>query len=122
VIAVPGGNYREYLIGGVLVQTIAFGMIGPATALATDLTEGVVDRFRSLPIAPSSFLLGHMLAALLATALGIVVLSLGGLLVGWHIHASTAQAAAAMGCCSCSRSRCSGSAPSSGSACARPTL
>jgi len=97
VIAVPGGHYREYLIGGVLVQTIAFGMIGPATALATDLTEGVVDRFRSLPIAPSSFLLGHMLAALLATALGIVVLSLGGLLVGWHIHASPVQAAGGYG-------------------------
>src|SRR4051794_19556986 len=39
VIAVPGGDYREYLIGGILVQTIAFGMVGPATALATDLTE-----------------------------------------------------------------------------------
>ncbi len=52
VIAIPGGNYREYLIGGILVQTIAFGMMGPATSIATDLTEGIVDRFRSLPTSP----------------------------------------------------------------------
>ena len=48
-IAVGGGNYREYLIGGILIQSLAFGMTGPATAIATDLTEGVIDRFRSLP-------------------------------------------------------------------------
>ena len=58
VIAVPGGDYREYLIGGILVQTIAFGMIGPATALATDLSEGIVDRFRTLPMARAS---SHMM-------------------------------------------------------------
>ena len=45
----PGGSYREYIIGGILVQSLAFGMIGPATSIATDLTEGVIDRFRSLP-------------------------------------------------------------------------
>ena len=66
VIAVPGGDYREYLIGGILVQTIAFGIMGPATALATDLTEGIVDRFRTLPMSRFSFLLGHMIAALAA--------------------------------------------------------
>jgi ABC-2 type transport system permease protein len=94
VIAVPGGDYREYLIGGILVQTIAFGMIGPATALATDLTEGIVDRFRTLPMSRSSFLLGHMLAALAAMALAIVVLSASGLIVGWEIHASLLSALA----------------------------
>ena len=48
-IAVSGGSYREYIIGGILIQSLAFGLIGPATAIATDLTEGVIDRFRSLP-------------------------------------------------------------------------
>ena len=48
-INVGGGNYREYIIGGILMQSLAFGMTGPATAIATDLTEGVIDRFRSLP-------------------------------------------------------------------------
>ncbi len=60
VIHVPGGSYREYLIGGVLVQTIAFGIMGPATSIATDLNEGIVDRFRSLPMSRSAFLLGHL--------------------------------------------------------------
>jgi ABC-2 type transport system permease protein len=41
VIAVPGGNYRDYLIGGILVQTLTFGIIGPATSMATDLGEGI---------------------------------------------------------------------------------
>jgi len=97
VIAVPGGDYREYLIGGILVQTIAFGMVGPATALATDLSEGIVDRFRTLPMSRSSFLLGHMIAALAATTLAIATLTISGLIVGWQIHASPPQAVAGYG-------------------------
>jgi ABC transporter DrrB family efflux protein len=97
VIVVPGGDYREYLIGGILVQTIAFGMVGPATALATDLTEGIVDRFRTLPMSRSSFLLGHMIAALAATTLAIATLSVSGLILGWEIHADPPHAVAGYG-------------------------
>ncbi|HEY8310693.1 MAG TPA: ABC transporter permease, partial [Gemmatimonadaceae bacterium] len=53
VIAVPGSNYREYLIAGVIVQSLGFGIMGPATSVATDVNEGVIDRFRSLPMARS---------------------------------------------------------------------
>jgi len=94
VIAVPGGNYREYLIGGILVQTIAFGMMGPAAALATDLKEGIVDRFRTLPMARSAFLIGHMLAELVGMMIAIAILSLAGLIVGWRIDAGAAHALA----------------------------
>jgi ABC transporter DrrB family efflux protein len=97
VIAVPGGDYREYLIGGILVQTIAFGMVGPATSLATDLTEGIVDRFRTLPMSRSSFLLGHMIAALAAMTLAIATLSVSGLILGWEIHADLPHAVAGYG-------------------------
>jgi ABC-2 type transport system permease protein len=97
VIAVPGGDYREYLIGGILVQTIAFGLVGPATALATDLSAGVVDRFRTLPMSRFSFLLGHMIAALAAMGLSIAVLSVSGLIVGWEIHADPLHALAGYG-------------------------
>jgi ABC-2 type transport system permease protein len=97
VIAVPGGDYREYLIGGILVQTTAFGMVGPATALATDLGEGIVDRFRTLPMSRFSFLLGHMIAALAAMTLAIATLTVSGLIVGWQIHASLPHALAAYG-------------------------
>jgi ABC transporter DrrB family efflux protein len=97
VIAVPGGHYREYLIGGILVQTIAFGLISPATGLATDLTEGIVDRFRTLPMSRSSFLLGHMIAALAAMILAIATLSLSGLIIGWQIHTDLLHAVAGYG-------------------------
>ena len=94
VIAVPGGNYREYLIAGILVQTIAFGVIGPGTSIATDLTEGIVDRFRTLPISRSAFLLGHMLAEFAGMALAITILSISGLIVGWRIESNPLHAVA----------------------------
>jgi ABC-2 type transport system permease protein len=101
VIAVPGGNYRSYLIGGILVQTIAFGMMGPGTSLATDLKEGIVDRFRTLPMARSAFLVGHMLAELVGMVVAITILSLTGLVVGWGIHGGVAHAAAGYGMLLC---------------------
>ena len=101
VIAVPGGGYREYLIGGILVQTIAFGMMGPGTSLATDLTEGIVDRFRTLPMARPAFLIGHMLAELAGMVVAITILSVTGLIVGWGVHAGVAHALAAYGLLLC---------------------
>jgi ABC-2 type transport system permease protein len=97
VIDVPGGDYRSYLIGGILVQTVAFGIMGPATSIATDLTEGIVDRFRSLPIARSSFLVGHVLAEFAAALLGIAVMAVSGLIVGWRIDAGVGSALAGFG-------------------------
>ncbi len=85
-IAVDGGNYREYIIGGILVQSLAFGMMGPATAIATDLTEGVIDRFRSLPARRAAYLLGHYVAELAGMLLSMAVLLGAGLIVGWRTH------------------------------------
>jgi ABC-2 type transport system permease protein len=85
-INVDGGSYREYIIGGILVQSLAFGMMGPATAIATDLTEGVIDRFRSLPARRAAYLLGHYVAELAGMALSIAVLLGAGLIVGWRAH------------------------------------
>lgn len=87
-IAIEGGGatYREYLIGGILIQSIAFGMTGPATAIANDLLEGVIDRFRSLPASKSAYLLGHYVAELGGMAVAIAVLLGAGLLVGWRQH------------------------------------
>src|SRR6201747_1517248 len=92
VIHVPGGSYREYIIGGVLVQTLAFGIMGPATSIATDLGEGIVDRFRSLPMARSAYLLGHLIAEMASITVGIVVLSASGLVVGWRVHSDVPHA------------------------------
>jgi ABC-2 type transport system permease protein len=97
VIAVPGGSYREYLVGGVLVQTLAFGIMGPATSIATDLTEGIVDRFRTLPMARSAYLLGHLTAELVAASIALVVMVASGLVVGWRVHTGVPDVLAGLG-------------------------
>ena len=95
-IAVQGGNYREYIIGGILVQSLAFGLTGPATAISTDLTEGVIDRFRSLPATRTAYLSGHFLAELAGMCLSIVVLLTAGLVVGWRVHTDVFHVATAL--------------------------
>lgn len=97
VIGVEGGSYHEYLVGGILVQTVAFGMMGPGVSIATDLREGTVDRLRTLPIARSAYLLGHALAEWMALLVGITVLALSGLIVGWRIHTGLGEAVAGFG-------------------------
>jgi len=94
VIAIPDGSYREYLIGGVLVQSLGFGIMGPATAIATDLGEGVVDRFRTLPTSRAAYLCGHVMAELAACLLGVTILLLAGLIVGWGIYSDLPHALA----------------------------
>jgi ABC-2 type transport system permease protein len=96
-IAVPGGNYHEYLMGGIFIQTLTFGVMGPAMSMATDLGEGVLDRFRSLPMARSAFLVGHVLAEFAAALLGLTVMTLAGLIVGWRIHTDVPHAIAGFG-------------------------
>jgi ABC-2 type transport system permease protein len=96
-IAVPGGSYHEYLMGGIFIQTLTFGVMGPAMSVATDLSEGVLDRFRSLPMARSAFLVGHVIAELAATLLGLTVMTVAGLIVGWRIHTDVPHAVAGFG-------------------------
>jgi ABC-2 type transport system permease protein len=91
-----GGSYREYLIGGILIQSIAFGMIGPAVSIATDLDEGVIDRFRTLPARRAAYLTGHFVAELAGMVLAIAVLLGTGLLVGWRTHTGIVDVGAAL--------------------------
>jgi ABC transporter DrrB family efflux protein len=95
-IHVGGGNYREYVIAGILVQSLAFGLTGPATAIATDLTEGVIDRFRSLPASRLAYVSGHYLAEIAGMGLSIVVLLGAGLIVGWRAHTDVLHIATAV--------------------------
>jgi ABC transporter DrrB family efflux protein len=96
-IAVPDGNYHEYLMAGIFIQTLTFGVMGPAMSMANDLGEGVLDRFRSLPMARSAFLVGHVVAEFLAAMLGLAVMTVAGLVVGWRIHTDVAHAAGGFG-------------------------
>ncbi len=86
-IDVPGGgSYREFLMGGIIAQTIVFTAFGVAMSLANDRKNGVVDRFRALPMANGAVLVGHAVANLLKTLLPIVLMSVCGLLIGWRIR------------------------------------
>ena len=91
-INVSGGGYQEFLMGGIFAQTIVFGAFGVAIALAYDRSNGAIDRFRSLPMARGSVLAGHAVSSLIRATLPIILMSLCGLIVGWRINSSVAEA------------------------------
>jgi ABC-2 type transporter len=73
-ISVRGGSYIDYLIPGVFVQTTLFGGNATAVGLAQDLREGIIDRFRSLPMARSAVLAGRTLADLARNAVTVALM------------------------------------------------
>lgn len=81
-----GGSYQEFLMPGMFVQTMAFGLAETISAVQADNAKGVMDRFRSMPIAPSAVVVGRVLANLLYSVVSLVVMILCGLLVGWRWH------------------------------------
>jgi ABC-2 type transport system permease protein len=85
-IAVNGVSYRDFLMPGIFVQTVAFGTIVTAIGLADDLQKGIVDRFRSLPMSRAAVLVGRTTSDLLNNGLTVAVMSATGLIVGWRIH------------------------------------
>jgi ABC transporter DrrB family efflux protein len=87
-----GGSYREYLLPGIMGQTIVFTAFIVANGITADVDKGIVDRFRSLPINRTSYLLGRAIASLMHSSIGIVVMALTGLVIGWRIHTSFPEA------------------------------
>jgi ABC-2 type transport system permease protein len=85
-IAVKGSNYRDFLMPGIFVQTVAFTCAYTAMGVANDMSKGLIDRFRSLPMARSAVLAGRTSADLVEGMIGIVVMALCGLAVGWRVH------------------------------------
>jgi ABC transporter DrrB family efflux protein len=96
-IEVPGVGYREFLIAGIFAQTVVFGSTFTGYSLAEDLQKGVIDRFRSLPMAPSAVLHGRTLSDVVNNIISLVVMALTGLVVGWRIHSSVLEALAGFG-------------------------
>ncbi len=99
-ISVGGSNdprlYREFLMGGIFAETMAFAVASSSVGLADDMKKGLVDRFRSLPIARSAVITGRVVGDLVFNAFVLVVLMLCGLVVGWRIHSGVAEAALAI--------------------------
>jgi ABC transporter DrrB family efflux protein len=96
-IAVTGSSYREFLVPGIMVQTIVFSSFIVAIGLTNDLEKGIVDRFRSLPISRAAVLVGRSVSSLIHSSIGITVMALTGLLIGWRIRDGVLDAVAAFG-------------------------
>ena len=85
-INVPGGSYREFLMPGIFAQTLTFASATTAIGVTDDMQKGLVDRFRSLPMARSAFLTGRTVADVVYNAGILVVLMVSGLAVGWRVR------------------------------------
>ena len=79
----PGG-YVQLLMPGIFVQTVAFTLAATASGLAEDMKKGLIDRFRSLPIARSALILGRTLGDSLLNIVVLAVMGIAGFLVGWR--------------------------------------
>ncbi|MET7704205.1 ABC transporter permease [Streptomyces sp. NPDC005485] len=95
---VPGGvAYEDFIMAGIAIQ-VGLTSVGPtAIGVALDLQHGLVDRFRSLPIAPSSVLIGRTLSDLFVGVVSLTAVSLVGLGVGWRPHEGLLRTAAGFG-------------------------
>ncbi len=79
-------SYREFLMPGIFIQTLTFASITTAIGMTEDMNKGIIDRFRSLPMARSAVLTGRTTSDLVYNAGIIVVLMLTGLAVGWSVN------------------------------------
>jgi ABC-2 type transport system permease protein len=96
-IRVPGGNYREYLMPGLFAMTAFTGVIATTVIVAGDAAKGVMDRFRSMPMARLAVPFGQTGADTVTGALALAIMVGCGLAVGWRPHASAADVVAAAG-------------------------
>ncbi|MEI8056826.1 MAG: ABC transporter permease [Actinomycetes bacterium] len=101
-IPIPGADpeagaaaYREYLMPGIFGQTVAFAAAASTVGLAEDMSKGIIDRFRSLPMTASAVLFGRTASDAIRQVLVLTVLSITGFIVGWRIHNGVVDAAAA---------------------------
>ncbi len=92
--SVSGGDYAQFLMPGIFLQSVVFGSIfTTGTGVADDMKRGVIDRFRSLPMSRSSVVLGRTLADVGLNAISIVVMIVVGLLVGFRFEGGVSGAA-----------------------------
>jgi len=85
-IRVPGVSYVDYLMPGIFAQTVAFGSINTGVGLASDLGTGLIERFRSLPMARSAVLAGRTAADVVRNVLVVALMCIVGFAVGFRVH------------------------------------
>src|ERR1700730_18628679 len=92
VAHVPGLNYKDFVVPAVLVQTMTFAAMGSGVGIANDMQTGMVDRFRSLPIARSAFLVGRTTSDSLRLGILCVIFIAAALIIGFRFHAGVPAA------------------------------
>jgi ABC-2 type transport system permease protein/oleandomycin transport system permease protein len=93
-IRTPGISYVDFLIPGIIVQNIAFGGFVTALGLNEDVHKGLIDRFRSLPMARAAVLAGRTLSDVVTNALSMTILLVTGVIIGFSFHTSVGEAVA----------------------------
>jgi ABC-2 type transport system permease protein len=97
VINIPGSTYTEFIMAGIFAQTVVFGSTYSGSAMANDLKDGIIDRFRTLPMSPSAVLIGRTNGDLLINTISMAVMMVTGFIVGWRIRSSLLEGIAAVG-------------------------
>ncbi|GEP28496.1 ABC transporter permease [Cryobacterium levicorallinum] len=96
-IAVAGSDYTQFLMAGIFAQTVVFGATFSGAAMALDLKEGIIDRFRSLPMNASAVLIGRTNGDLVLNTISMVIMMATGLAVGWRVNTSPPEFLAGVG-------------------------
>jgi len=91
-IDIQGTSYREFLIAGIFAQTVLFGATFTGSGIAEDMQKGIINRFRSLPMARSAVLAGRTASDVIYNVLSIAIMAITGLLIGWRIRGSILEA------------------------------
>jgi ABC-type polysaccharide/polyol phosphate export permease len=91
-IHIHGISYKDYLFPGIIGQSLAFGTIGAGVATSNDITEGVVDRFRSMPVNRLSIITAQVMGQFCEALLGMVIVVVFGLILGWTPHLTAVHA------------------------------
>src|SRR5215217_8105667 len=92
-----GGSYSDFLMPGIFVQTIAFAAATTAVGMTDDINKGIIDRFRSLPMARSAVLSGRTLSDVVYNGGILVVLMVAGFAIGWSWHTGVVELLAGVG-------------------------
>lgn len=92
VIDIPGSSYQEFLMAGIFAQTVVFGSTYSGSAMAQDLKDGIIDRFRTLPMHPAAVLIGRTNGDMFVNAASMMVMMVSGFVVGWRVRSSIGEA------------------------------
>ena len=95
-IDIPGEGYTSFLMAGIFAQTVVFGSTYSGSAMAQDLKDGIIDRFRTLPMNGAAVLVGRTNGDLVINALSMLVMMGTGFLVGWRVTSSPLEFLAAV--------------------------